>query len=320
MTLEELHSRILLHELRAILFDDSRGGTLVPAGYRELIEQSPHEPASYLVLADHFDDDGDVLGELIRIQVELSGGVTFPEGAQWISAFAFDPHNGMETQIKLAPQATPFQNDMTMANIHKILSGKGSPRAELIQRQWEIAAELYSETTNKTYQTIGGETVQFPFSRVVRKSKLGRTTRMLTDVIRYCFMNHGKHVLCILPGDNVDNVENSKKELQFDRLCRELIDREPAWISTHTAHIPDCHIHFGLMGFNQLIRTHRIPRRDMLHHDGNEEALRYVRQQLIAAGFDTSRPIQTEYNIAEHCWASTQFYTPDITFTDHACR
>jgi hypothetical protein len=101
---------------------------------------------------------------------------------------------------------------------------------------------------------------------------------MLTDVLRYCAMNQGKNVLVVLPGDDV---EHSKMELHFDRLCREVWGREPAWLETHTAHMPDCRISFGGM------------------------------DERMVASMGRTFPDIAELN---------GYVPPDITFTDHAVK
>src|SRR5688572_16818146 len=97
MTPAELHSRILLHELRIILLDETREGDQIPQEWKEEIQGDPHNPAPYLVLADHLDDAGDPLGELCRIQVELIGKL---------------PVDFLLTQTKLDQTSHPFSQEV----------------------------------------------------------------------------------------------------------------------------------------------------------------------------------------------------------------
>lgn len=301
MTPEELHSRILLHELRTILLDETREGGQLPEERKQILRDDPHNPSHYLILADFLEDQGSELGELCRIQVELIGllPVDYTFGGP-LREPRIDQH--------------PFQTDYG----DHLITGhdpEGCP-CELLERRWEIVEPLYPRIDHAQLLTayLNFQKGEKP-ERTVSPRKLGRTTRMLTDVLRYCCLNQGKNILVRLPGDEV---EQSNLEFRFDRLCREVWGREPAWLETHTAHMPDCRIHFGDTETNRFIRTHRTSR--TLAEDREMEPRLYARQRAIESGFDPMLHFETGYSIEQMAWLSVQEFPPDTTFTDHACQ
>lgn len=207
MTPETLHQRILLHELRTILCDETRAGDQLPVEWREVIQADPHETAPYLILADYLEDQGSDLGELCRIQCELIG-----EKLPW-------------TDTPLPEH--PFKVDLMVEQAGET---EVSPLINLLSRRWEITAHLYGprkcsitmkEINRLHYGIVGSDRSEREINQLVRSHltqngfdlsrpwrdapdidnrrwtykqdrKLGRTTRMLTDVLRYCCLNQEK--------------------------------------------------------------------------------------------------------------------------------
>lgn len=206
MTPTELHSRILLHELRTILLDETREGEPIPQEWREQLTTDPHNPANYLVLADWLDDQGDPLGELCRIQVELIGqlyqGETYMLTGSRFHPFRFD--------LNLYTTTSKYGEGWPIEEYPKALA-KTKPQIELLSRRWEITQELYTE-----YPEIP-KTEDSPIfrPRILRQSRLGRTTRMLTDILRYCYAKRDGMVLVL-------HDQPSQTQSRFLELFQEL--------------------------------------------------------------------------------------------------
>ena len=206
MTPETLHQRILLHELRTILLDDTREGDQIPAQWKEVIQENPHEREPYLVLADALDEAGSDLGELCRIQCELIGELP-------------------AERLNASGESHPFVADIL---IERAGETERSPLIDLLTRRWEIVEPLYGPREcqiSEEAMRARGETARgrgpitdrvlaengFDINRPLETSyegrngsyahyfsqspPLGRTTRMLTDVLRYCWINREKRVI-----------------------------------------------------------------------------------------------------------------------------
>lgn len=265
MTPEQLHQRILLHELRTILLDETRQGTVVPEGFAAMIRQDPHEKEPYLILADWLDEQGDELGELCRIQCELFEKLSV---------------NGFVTSDQRYPELHPMYRDMTTINVFDDHNAKS-----LASRRWEIVSGLYPETC--PWDNDGdGNCMHHPNG--CPAYNLGRTTRMLTDVLRYCCLNKGKRVLVVH-----DNPRNASGCLWG--LVEELIAESgpPADESPFAAPI-------SIYGNTVCFRSRCISP--------------FVSD--IVDVLDTESQIQREARIEE----LKQEYQFDVTFTDHAVQ
>lgn len=184
MNPEQLHQRILLHELRTILLDETRQGDPIPDNWKAAIQEDPHRKTPYLVLADWLDEQGSDLAELCRIQCEL------------IDLLPIDLF--MENRYELNA-GHPFNRD-AVAIIHR-----GERHTiDLVTRRFHLTLPLYSELQKVERLTPlvdpeDDEGVSFHrperYRHDLRPHKLGRTTRMLTDVLRYCALIQEKNVL-----------------------------------------------------------------------------------------------------------------------------
>jgi hypothetical protein len=132
---------------------------------------------------------------------------------------------------------------------------------------------------------------------------------MLTDILRYCALNQGKHVLVRHP--SAEPLRGS-----YEKVMQELLAGTPV----EGMHIYKNHIHFGRPEMTDIIRTHRITERQIVNAGGIKELQLYVRQELARVGFDINRHIQVEQELASRSWLGVQTFPPDITFTDHACQ
>lgn len=286
MTPQELHSRILLHELRTILLDETREGDQITQEWKDAIQQDLHSPTPYLVLADDLDEAGSDLGELCRIQVELIG--VLPVDGEMVENPTRANH--------------PFHRDFCLK--------QSLPAKHLLERRREIVEPLYTEL-----HQIERPNSPPALRHIPRQSRLGRTTRMLTDVLRYCTLNQGKSVLVQCPIGGVQDMHDD-----LANVCEEILESPPAWSACETInYISDCRIHFTDRNDAVILRTHSTSRREamMARHAG--DPLTFAREQAIHSGFDPNIPFQTEYGIERQAWLSTQTFPPDIHFTDHAC-
>lgn len=196
MTPTELHQRILLHELRTILLDGTREGGQIPDEWKAQLRAEPHETTPYLILGDWLDEAGSDLGELCRIQCELIGKLN-PK-----LAFKISPYRQRHQRLSDHPFNLDWQH---VLDTEPFL---GVPQAtidliKLTHRRWEIVEPLYPTP-----------------------HKLGRTTRMLTDLLRYCCMKQGRSALVL---------HNSPADCEstWARICSEIIGG--VWSNTRYA-------------------------------------------------------------------------------------
>jgi uncharacterized protein (TIGR02996 family) len=288
VTPQELHSRILLHELRTILLDETREGSRIPQRWKDYLLEGPHEPTRYLILADWLDEQEDPLGELSRIQVQLIGLLP-------VDLFMFAKEH-------YAPiDKHPFLHDW-FACFPMGYPNESTPFRHLVSIRASAARDLYDYWPPSEHLPVEPE-------KRPRNRTLGRTTRMLTDILRYCALNQGKHVLVRHP--SAEPLRGS-----YEKVMQELLAGTPV----EGMHIYKNHIHFGRPEMTDIIRTHRITERQIVNAGGIKELQLYVRQELARVGFDINRHIQVEQELASRSWLGVQTFPPDITFTDHACQ
>jgi hypothetical protein len=268
MTPAELHSRILLHELRTILLDETREGAQIPQAYRELIQGDPHNPSSYLVLADELEDDP--LGELCRIQVELIGHIP-PELIISSKGQGYDLNQ------------PPFVTDCEIMGSPSVPWGTERPKETRLQALVGTRMATYLLDFYRFWPT--GEP---DMGREYRSSRLGRTTRMLTDILRYCALNQGKHIL--VQHNPKDYLRQRLIDLAFQIEYSELSHSGPfyeEWLNCR-----ENTIYFAPPVHAYLQRT--------------------LERSTPAEGY--------EYSIEHQAYLRIEVLSPSITFTDHACQ
>lgn len=204
MTPEELHSRILLHELRTILLDETREGDQLPQEWKQVLREDPHNSVPYLILADFLEEQGSELGELCRIQVELIGLLPVDGGIPDIRQMHYYHRHPFDFVIKsleepmrdllprrleiVEPLYPPRECQINQVNL---LTRRGAERSKF-QEKW---LERNGFDTNRPFAS---DYDQYNRRTVFAQSrKLGRTTRMLTDVLRYCSLNQGMDVAVV---------------------------------------------------------------------------------------------------------------------------
>lgn len=158
MLTHEIHTRIMLNELREILVDPERphGGHL-PSEMADGLDLD--SVTSFLVAADWFEQQGSELENLIRTHCELIDLMPM----DWCLDRHYVNHDGMGRH--------PFLVDSYWSRMleQNKLDSNVSHRVRLLMSRLESTENLYEGCTRR----------------------LGRTTRMLTDVIRRCGLDGG---------------------------------------------------------------------------------------------------------------------------------
>lgn len=241
MTPEELHSRILLHEIRTILLDETREGDQLPEERKQILRDDPHSSAPYLILADWLEDQGSDLGELCRIQVELIGVIPADQFARrhdepqhhfWIDRQHFkmqveeDEHALALTQRRLEIAQPLYPPKECSLSHRELLARRGDANWHGYVREWIATRGIDLSKPYESREDAPGRRMVYTQSR-----RLGRTTRMLTDVLRYCCLNQGKNVL-------VRVAEVGDLRERFESLMAELIDLNPDQHVTPYMHFP----------------------------------------------------------------------------------
>lgn len=212
MTPAELHSRILLHELRTILLDDTREGGSIPQEWKDELLRSPHDPAGYLVLGDWLDDQGDPLGELCRIQVELIDRLPVEPVMSRQPSWTAGREERAKFQLADIAEANAISDQMRDFLYDEIdfqLTDFGKEYLQAVeenQRQTRDSVFLHLDAVKNRHHWFRDVPAGTDLSRqrlrhiadlYPRTSRLGRTTRMLTDVLRYCALNQGKLIAIV---------------------------------------------------------------------------------------------------------------------------
>lgn len=306
MTPKTLHKRILLHELRTILLDDTREGEAVPQEWAQAIRENPHDESVYLIMADALEQEqASVIGELCRIQCALIEELPVIRNPKYFAQFnRYGELHGFAADLQKVEKFHQAKDDLDSLEL--------AQRVALLARRWEIVEPLYAPKEcfidlRKSWLADGGDFVR----RTLRENgmdheltkarrdeenirwactqprKLGRTTRMLTDVLRYCVLNEGKRVL-------VRHDDPQESQMRFDALCTHFeLWGNGSWTERGAAHFPNGNtVHFGGPETTHLVRTNEsiVPR------DGYE------------------------YDIERQRYINVETVPPGITFTDHACR
>lgn len=220
MTPEELHSRILLHELRTILLDETREGDQLPEERKQILRDDPHSTAPYLILADWLEDQGSELGELCRIQVELAG-TPFSMYARFahelppvcLDAALVEASNPLRPLLirkagiwrNLYP---PKEFFFSKESLSPIPPAKLNPYIKRVLKEEGFDLTRHWDAPSP-----------FGPGNYTQSRRLGRTTRMLTDVLRYCCLNQGKIV-------RVSHNQPATTCVTLSELAVELIDHE----------------------------------------------------------------------------------------------
>lgn len=217
VTMEELHRRIMYLELKLVLLDRARLGEKLPLDWRIQVEGLLDEEIVFLMVADFFEnlgtDGGKKLAELIRLQIELMELVP----ANYLCTKS-DSYRDYKDDH---PWKHDWCNSLEWVEPPHLAVSK-------LCRRWEIAEELYSESVivrpihhriasievlargvSAISSYIEGElnragfNTSLPFEQIKNERdrcyefyqeqplRYGRTTRLLTDAVRWAFLNAG---------------------------------------------------------------------------------------------------------------------------------
>lgn len=164
MLTEAIHRRIMLNELREILVDTERphGGHL-PSEMADGLDLD--SVTSFLIAADWFEQQGSELENLIRTHCELIELMPM----DWCLDRHYENHDGMGRY--------PFLVDSYFSRMHEQNDFDWSHRTRLLMSRLS------------SYDSIYGIPRKFspPSKWELQLKRSGRTTRMLTDVIRRCY-------------------------------------------------------------------------------------------------------------------------------------
>lgn len=254
MTSEEIHKRILLFELREILFDTRRHGTQVPEWKDTLEKQTDITP--YLVLADWLDEEGDELGELCRIQCELIAHSKFEWIYDWRGAnnhpFFYD-HDGAilfnnGAVVELLKRRLEIINELYQARIAFVSKKEQLMCGSEVAFGKFVKEKLKEAGFEEGRPTESGFTVEQQARYWRQGQPMGRTTRMLTNVIRDCI---GEDYLAI----QVCNERFVKTAERFKEVASELFTKEEREQSFNHELTPIEFIHHDNMIAFKLFKT-----------------------------------------------------------------
>lgn len=186
MLTHEIHTRIMLNELREILIDPERphGGHL-PSEMADGLDLD--SVTSFLVAADWFEQQGSELENLIRTHCELIELMPM----DWCLSEPYVEHN-QRCGYEDGYWVYPFASDWNWCK--HVDTDDESYRRDLMESRLRSYNDLYGILHKYDYKTnLEGVTV-----------KLGRTTRMLTDVIRRCGLYPRINTVQIVSTQNLD--------------------------------------------------------------------------------------------------------------------